>query len=170
MSRIVNFEASGRPLGWEPVILAFAYAARRLPSFISHEPPTQPFTRANPRLIFEARQRMTAKHIRTVGVILLLAGCVAAPTIYFTTPPDESPGILGIDIRTNRDRNQLERMGGKTYVLFKDFDEWFASLWHGRRLAGTVGVLCASGFLISRGLARVHEDHLRDVAARSRAS
>lgn len=117
---------------------------------------------------------MTARHIRIAGVIVLFAGLVAAATIYITAKPDEKLGILGIDIRTNKQRSQLERMGGKGYVMLSDLDEWFGTLWHGRRLASTVGVLSVLGFLLSRGLARVHQDHLDDLAseatARSQAS
>lgn len=101
---------------------------------------------------------MTPKHIRIFGLIILLGGLIAGATIYFTAPP-ERKGLLGIDIRTNRDRSQLERMGGKGYVMFKDIDEWFATLWHGRRLGCTIGVLSALGFLLCRGMARVQEDH-----------
>jgi hypothetical protein len=112
---------------------------------------------------------VTARHIRIAGVIVLFAGLGAAATIYFTAQSDEKLGILGIDIRTNRQRGQMERMGGKGYVMLSDFDEWFAGLWHGRRLGSTVGVLSLLGFLLSRGLARVHEDHQRDVASEARA-
>ena len=112
---------------------------------------------------------MTARHIRIAGVIILFAGLAAAGTIYFTAEPDEKLGILGIDIRTNRQRGQLERMGGKGYVMLSDFDEWFGSLWHGRRLGGTVGVLSILGFLLSRGLARVHQDHLDALASEAKA-
>ena len=100
-------------------------------------------------------------------MIILLAGFVAAPVILFTAKSDEPRGILGIDIRTNRERSQLERMGGKSYVLFKDLDDWFDSLWHGRRLGWTIGVMSALGFLICRGLARVHEDYQLELALES---
>jgi hypothetical protein len=78
--------------------------------------------------------------------------------VYFTARLDETAGILGIDIRTNRDRLQLERMGGKSYVMLKDFDGWFASFLYGRRLGCTLGVLSALGFLLFRALACVEDD------------
>ena len=53
--------------------------------------------------------------------------------------------ILGIDVRTNRDVLELEKMGGKSAVVAADFEEWFASIWHGRRLAYTVAVLSIAG-------------------------
>jgi len=102
--------------------------------------------------------KITAKHIRILGTALLFSGLLAAATIYVTAQVDESAGILGIDIPTKRDRNQLERMGGKSYVMFKELDDWFATLWHGRRLGLTVGALSVLAFLLCRGLARVQED------------
>jgi hypothetical protein len=114
----------------------------------------------------QKKPNLTARRIRRLGAVILLAGLVAAPTIYFTSPPEEKLGILGIDIRTKRERNQLERMGGSNYVLLKDFDDWFGSLWHGRKLGGTVAVLSVLGFLLCRGLAYVEEDFARDEAKR----
>lgn len=106
---------------------------------------------------------MTPQQIRSLGRIVLVGGLIAAAVIYFTAPADRSAALLGIDIRTNRDRSQLERMGGKGYVMFKDIDEWFATLWQGQRLGYTIGVLSALGFLLCRGIARVHEDHGKSV-------
>jgi hypothetical protein len=107
---------------------------------------------------------MSPKHIRITGTGILLAGLVAAAAIYFTAGPDETQKRLGIDIRTNRERGQLENMGGKSYVLIKDFEDWFAQLWHGRQLGYTVGVLSAFGFLVARALAHVDEEHQRELA------
>ncbi|HEV7820427.1 MAG TPA: hypothetical protein VGO84_04550, partial [Burkholderiales bacterium] len=36
---------------------------------------------------------------------------------------------------------QIERLGGKAAVYAVRFNEWFITLWHGTRLAFTVGVL-----------------------------
>ena len=97
---------------------------------------------------------MNSPHrIRLAGVIWLVAGLIAASVIFATAQPEEKPGILGVDLPTNRDTMQLERMGGKSYILFHEFSEWFASLWHGRKLAYTIGVIAIGGFLGSRWLA-----------------
>ena len=101
---------------------------------------------------------MTAKQIRRTGTVIFWGGLVAAIAIFATARPEERLGILGVDIRTNRDRMQLERMGGKSYVMLKYFDDWFAALWHGRQLAGTVAVLSFAGYWVCRGLARVEQD------------
>lgn len=101
---------------------------------------------------------MNPNLVRRIGLVLLVGGLIAAIVLFFTAQPEVKPGLLGVDIRTNRDRMQLERMGGKSYVMLKDFDEWFADLWHGRRLAGSVAVLSVLGFLLCRGLARIEAD------------
>lgn len=100
----------------------------------------------------------TVKRIRVAGTVVLWAGLLAAAIIFATAQTEEDAGVLGIDVPTKRERLQLERMGGQSYVLFKDLDDWFVSLWRGRRLAGTVGALSVLGFLLCRGVARVHED------------
>ena len=111
---------------------------------------------------------IAAKRVRTSGVILLVAGLLAATIIYCTARPDEQLGILGVDIPTKRQSLELERMGGKSYILFNDFNEWFASLWHGRRLGYTIGVLSIAGFLSCRWFADLLEhapasdDHAND--------
>lgn len=101
---------------------------------------------------------ITGKHLRLLGLVILFGGLLSAAIVYFAAPPDENTGILGVDIRTNRDRLQLQRMGGSSYVFFKDLDDWFGSLWRGRRLGCTLGVLSLLGFLVCRGLARVQDD------------
>jgi hypothetical protein len=94
-----------------------------------------------------------SKRIRLAGTVVLLAGLLAAAIIYATAKPDEILGILGVDVRTNRDTLELEKMGGKSYVMLQDFLEWFSGLWHGQKLAYTIAVLSISGFLFSRWLA-----------------
>ncbi len=107
---------------------------------------------------------MTPRHIRIIGVIVLIAGLGSAAAIYFTAQPADRQAILGVDIRTNRQRSQIERLGGRSSVMFSDLNAWLASLWHGPRLGGTVGVLSVLGFLVCRGLARVHEDSRNDLS------
>ncbi|MFZ0918042.1 MAG: hypothetical protein WAN04_14210 [Candidatus Udaeobacter sp.] len=94
-----------------------------------------------------------AKRVRTLGTVLLVVGLLAAAIVFSRALPDEELGIPGVDVLTKRDMLQLEKMGGKSYILFNDFNEWFASLWHGRRLAYTIGVLSVGGFLGCRWFA-----------------
>ncbi|HTL68042.1 MAG TPA: hypothetical protein VL200_10300 [Lacunisphaera sp.] len=95
-----------------------------------------------------------ARYIRVFGAVVLAAGLAAAVMLYVFAPEERDPGLIGVDVPTNAERHQLERMGGKTYVLAKDFSDWFGSLWHGRRLAYTVGALSLAGFLGARWAAR----------------
>lgn len=98
-----------------------------------------------------------AKRVRISGMVLLVAGLLAAVIIFGMARPEERLGILGLDVQTNRQTFELERMGGKSYLLFHDLREWFVSLGHGRRLAYTVGALSFAGFLSCRWLADLLE-------------
>lgn len=82
-----------------------------------------------------------------------MAGLLAAVIIFSTARQEERLGILGLDVQTNRQTFEMERMGGKSYLLFHDLSEWFVTLGHGRRLAYTVGILSFAGFLSCRWLA-----------------
>src|SRR5665213_2195975 len=89
----------------------------------------------------------STKRIRLVGIILLIGGLLAGVVIYFKAPAEQDRDlILGIDVRTNRDVLQLEKMGGKSAVFMADFEDWFASIWHGRRLAYTVAAFAIAGY------------------------
>lgn len=98
-----------------------------------------------------------AKRVRISGMVLLAAGLLAAVVIFSRACPEERLGILGLDVQTNRQSFELERMGGKSYLLLNDLKQGFASLWHGRRLAYTIGVLSVAGFLSCRWLADLLE-------------
>ncbi|HVZ64442.1 MAG TPA: hypothetical protein VG936_07715 [Lacunisphaera sp.] len=96
-----------------------------------------------------------ARYLRIVGAALFAVGLTAAVILYLLAPEEEDLGLIGVDVPTNAERHQLERMGGKTYVLAKDISDWFGSLWHGRRLAGTVAALSLAGFLGARWAAEL---------------
>src|SRR5215471_2176326 len=73
---------------------------------------------------------MTPRRVRNATLAILVVGFVAAVAIYLAgQPPPENP--LGYD-----------PMDTKKYLHdLEEFGEWFASLWHGRRLAFTVAAL-----------------------------
>lgn len=86
-----------------------------------------------------------------IGAILLLAGLAGSAFIY-RTASDEPSGVLSYEIidgtayavlasDSKQYRHDLERFGGKAAVFADEFNRWFSSLWHGKRLAGTVAVL-----------------------------
>src|SRR5713226_915557 len=72
---------------------------------------------------------------------ILVIGFAAAALIYLTAqPPPGNP--LGYDpLDTKKYLHDLEVYGGKANVIAAEFREWFASLWHGERLAFTLAVI-----------------------------
>src|SRR4051812_1781687 len=96
------------------------------------------------------------------ALLVLAAGLGAGVTIYFTAD-DPAPNaylIVGdtayaYDAATSKTYvRQLERFGGKSAVLFDEFNRWFASLWQGKRLGITIAALSAGGALALFWLAR----------------
>ena len=78
---------------------------------------------------------------RSGSKLILLAGLAAAVAIYFTAPPPPTdPAEYGIT-DTKANVREMEYIGGKANVLAVQFRGWFASLWHGQRLAFTVAAL-----------------------------
>lgn len=103
----------------------------------------------------------TAQVYRRIGSAILALALTASVAIFAFAPAEESPGILGLDVATKSQRLQMERMGGKTFLLFDQLTDWFGSLWHGRRLAFTIGLLGVGAFVWSRRLADNAEFALR---------
>jgi hypothetical protein len=100
------------------------------------------------------------------GVAVLVVGMLSAVLIAMTATDDETDAASAIATDRMYQHN-LELMGGKFGVLLAEFSDWFASLWHGRALAYTVGVvsiaIAAACFLLARlmkpprqGAAREH--------------
>lgn len=82
---------------------------------------------------------MQQRGFRTTGYLILVTGLVAAVLIYFIRTPSEPSSD---ELTENKlDVYQLERIGGPAAVTGVELNLWFASLWHGRRLAGTVALL-----------------------------
>ena len=75
------------------------------------------------------------------GVFILVVGLATAALVYAFAREDP-------DLEAQREiasgrayQHNVELMGGKFALLSTEFDQWFASLWRGRSLAYTVGVL-----------------------------
>lgn len=89
--------------------------------------------------------------MRRVAAIILALGLAAAAGVYLTAADEEVNGDrLLVTNAANSRRYQLElrRIGGQAAVAAAQFDEWFDSLWHGRRLAGTLAVISIAGALL----------------------
>jgi hypothetical protein len=75
-----------------------------------------------------------------LGAILGLGLAAAVVIEIRATAPDANP--LGYDpADTKQYLRQMEVYGGTANLLASEFRLWFASLWHGERLALTVAVL-----------------------------
>lgn len=72
---------------------------------------------------------------------ILAVGFLGSIAIYWkATTPTANP--LGYDPEdTKQYLRQMQMYGGNANVLASELREWFASLWHGERLAFTVAFL-----------------------------
>ncbi len=101
------------------------------------------------------------KRLHLASIVVLIAGLCAAAAIYFQA--GDSYGLEGayqVEIingtaypvspsDSRAYQREMERIGGKTYLLFDDLNRWIASLFQGKRLAFTVGI-CS--LVVSLGL------------------
>lgn len=80
---------------------------------------------------------MADRRASLVTGLILAVGLTAALVIYVAAAraPDDSADDLADSKQYLR---QMELYGGKANVLAAEMQRWFASLWHGRRLAMTV--------------------------------
>jgi hypothetical protein len=88
------------------------------------------------------------KRLHWVGTAILAAGLLSAALVYRATPPagaDPDPLESGY---SKKDLYDMERIGGKSVVFAVELNEGFESLWHGRRLAGTLVFLSLGGSLV----------------------
>ena len=90
------------------------------------------------------------------GVAILVVGIASAVVIALSVGDDDSDAAREL-ASSRMYQHNLELMGGKFAVLTAEFNDWFASLWHGRALAGTVAVLtvaiAAACFLLAHLMA-----------------
>jgi hypothetical protein len=107
------------------------------------------------------------KRLNLLGVIFLAGGLLAAGSILWTMGrvPEDGPPAIGYEVGNGysypitakmdkRHDMQMEQIGGKANVAVAEFADWCGSLWHGRRLAYTVAVLCVGSCFVCFYLAR----------------
>lgn len=104
-----------------------------------------------------------ARHWRVAGWVLLALGWVAAACVYATAPDgpagSASYSVVGGETfadpggATGWQAQQIERVGGQGTLLIARFDDWLGTLWHGRRLALTLGVAAMLAALACRFVA-----------------
>lgn len=88
------------------------------------------------------------------AALVLAAGLSAGAVLYLTGGEAESEGgtyivANGVTYYVPAQMQKtyvrdLQRFGGRTAVLFDEFDSWFGSLWRGRALGVTVAVLSSA--------------------------
>jgi hypothetical protein len=116
-----------------------------------------------------AKDRALRKRFHLIGVVILAAGFPAAALIFILAAPGDGSGAIGYEIvdgksypvmpgDSERYEYDLERIGGKSAVLAAEFNHWFASLWHGRKLAYTLAFLSAGSSLACFYLAHLLAD------------
>jgi hypothetical protein len=96
---------------------------------------------------------MDRRKMNQITLVLVLAGLGSALAIYLTATPEVVDPLLGDPMTTKRYLRELRVIGGQGNVLAAEFQDWFAGLWHGRELAGTVAVLTAMAILVFRFVA-----------------
>jgi len=108
------------------------------------------------------RGRAAQTLLRRIGVAILIAGLCASALVFVMAPAADESGAdassaLSVTTVDNSKRYQLEleRIGGKSAVLAAEFDDWFTSLWHGARLAGTLAILSLGASLLCFWAARI---------------
>jgi hypothetical protein len=88
------------------------------------------------------------RRLRRVGAAILAAGLLSAALVYRASPPPgANPDPLDSGY-SKKDLYDMERIGGKSVVFAAELSEGFDSLWHGRRLAGTLTFLSLGGSLV----------------------
>jgi hypothetical protein len=105
---------------------------------------------------------MMRTRLLIAALFVLVAGLAAGVTTYFLADEADATAyvVIGdtaypVDPATSKTYvRQLERFGGKASVLFDDINRFLASLWHGKRLGLTIGVLGIVGALALFLLAR----------------
>ena len=75
------------------------------------------------------------------SVAILIVGFVTAGLVYVFAADDDDVDAAAEIASQRMYQHNLEVIGGKFAVYLDDFNRWFASLWHGKALAYTIGVL-----------------------------
>jgi hypothetical protein len=89
------------------------------------------------------KDRVLQARLRQIGFVVLVAGLLAAVLVYSMAAPADEASTAD----SKRNEYQMELIGGKSNLLATEIREWFASLWHGRRLAHTLAFLSVGGSL-----------------------
>ena len=100
---------------------------------------------------------MNRRKMNRITGALLLLGLGSALAIYLTAAPVVLDPLLGDPMASKKYLRELRVMGGQGNVLAAEFNDWFAGLWQGQELAGTVAVITVGLTLVFRFVA-THPD------------
>jgi hypothetical protein len=96
---------------------------------------------------------MTRQKMNRVSSLLLVVGFGSALVIFLAMPPEVVDPLLGDQFANKKYLREMRMLGGQGNVLAAEFQDWFAGLWHGRALAGTMAVLTVGTVLVFRFVA-----------------
>ena len=105
---------------------------------------------------------MTPRRTNRITVGMLMLGLASALVIYLTAAPKVVDPLLSDPLANKKYQREMRVIGGQGNVLAAEFNDWFAGLWHGRKLAGTVAVLTVGATLTFRFIA-THPDSIRPI-------
>jgi hypothetical protein len=88
---------------------------------------------------------MTGRGLRFVAVATMVVGFASAIWIYLNAASSAGDTLGYNPEETKQYLRAMELYGGKANVMAAELRQWFASLWHGTRLAYTVA--CATTLL-----------------------
>jgi hypothetical protein len=98
--------------------------------------------------------------VRYWGAAILVTGLLAAALIYAVADDDKDREIATEIASGRMYQHNLELMGGKLGAVMADVNDWFASLWHGKRLAYTVAALAVATGAVCFWVAHLMSDRI----------
>ncbi len=87
-----------------------------------------------------------------IALAILLAGLGSALVVYLAAGASDVNPMISEFEQSKKYTHSIEVYGGNMAVMADQLDRWFASLWHGRALAGTITFLAV---VLAAGVALV---------------
>jgi hypothetical protein len=105
-----------------------------------------------------------------LGFSILIAGLLCAAWVFMTATDDiGDSNVVSYQVAagyihalttadSKRYQYDMERISGKSGVVAGEIYQWLSSLWHGQRLAYTIGIIATGIFLVCFLIAQ-HPDY-----------
>jgi hypothetical protein len=91
------------------------------------------------------------QRLKRIGIAILILGLLSAIVVFIfaSEAPDNATAYqiidgvsYPVDVNNTKSYNyNMERIAGKSGVFASDLDDWFSSLWHGKKLSYILAVL-----------------------------